>query len=369
MKNYFLFALLIISSSKIAFAAPSYLPVGPQQNIPVATVTNGGWEECYSDLYDNSLNQGAVLASCTGTDLMLACRPTGDTTLQLLAQAPRADALFDTPNDTPHIANGSGWYFDPDSAWGFVNGGDSSPGSPCDIENSNGGQRLCWHGQGNGGYRCGANKTLNNSAAFERIVYQPALEVGFYEPVGPQTNIPVSTVENGGWTECYRDTYATGGVDLATIQANCPGADLMLACRPTGSATLQLLAQANRLNVLFDTGIDTTTTHNANGSEWYYNDSRSWGFAAGGDAVNKASCDTTDSSDPQRLCWHTGSGNLQSGYRCGDDNGLNGNATFERIIYQANGFAAPTLFGDCDDNGVINILDVICTINKVLAGS
>ncbi|AVO33970.1 DUF11 domain-containing protein [Ottowia oryzae] len=155
-----------------------------------------------------------------------------------------------------------------------------------------------------------------------------------YLPVGPQKNVPVATVTGGGWVECYRDTYNKGndGAAWQAAQAGCAGARLMLACRPTGSSTIQLLAQAPRADVLTDTGTDLTTTHTANGTAWYWNNNLSWGFAAQGDSVAKNECDVAGSGDNDaRLCWH--SVNNAGGYRCGADMGLNSSTTFERIIY------------------------------------
>ena len=158
-----------------------------------------------------------------------------------------------------------------------------------------------------------------------------------YLPVGPQQNVPVSTVTNGGWTECYRDTYDTTGNSWSAIQSGCSGDRLMLACRATGSSTLQLLAQAPSADVLTDTGTDYVTVHSANGTDWYWNNNYSWGFAKAGDAVFKNQCDTSSSpGNDTRLCWHTldsGSGNIYGGYRCGSDAGLNSSSAFERIIY------------------------------------
>lgn len=87
-----------------------------------------------------------------------------------------------------------------------------------------------------------------------------------YVPVGPQVNVPVATVTAGGWTECHSDLYNVAGLDTTTVMAGCTGAQLMLACRPTGDATLTLLAQGPSADVIFDTGDDSTTTHSANGT-------------------------------------------------------------------------------------------------------
>lgn len=159
--------------------AQTYLPVGPQTNVPVDTVTGGGWEPCYQDTYDVHMDADTVLASCTGGRLMLACLETGSSTLTLLAQSARSDVIFDT-GDTQdlHIANGVGWYFDNTSlrSWGFVRAGDSVSKDNCDTDSSGANdERLCWHLNDVGGYRCGATEGLNGSSAFERIVFQAAL--------------------------------------------------------------------------------------------------------------------------------------------------------------------------------------------------
>jgi len=168
--------------------AQTFLPVGPRTNVPVATVTGGGWIECYRDLYGNiSLDPDTVLADCPGSLLMLSCRETGSSTLTLLAQGNRSDVTFDTGlnPDVTHIANGVGWYFnfnggsgaaDGENAWGFVRAGDSVQKTNCDVDTSGANdERLCWHLQDNiGGYRCGATEVLNSSESFERIVYVPS---------------------------------------------------------------------------------------------------------------------------------------------------------------------------------------------------
>ncbi len=163
------------------------------------------------------------------------------------------------------------------------------------------------------------------------------LAVTDYRPVGPQTNVMALQVALGGWTVCYSELYnlAPGG-SLATILAACNKANLMLACRPVGTNTYGVLAQAPRADVIFSTPVDTTTTHVANGTEWYFNTSYSWGFAKAGDAVSKNSCDTGVAADAeQRMCWHTSGGNLNQGWRCGSSEGLFSGA-WERVILHRN---------------------------------
>ncbi|POZ51221.1 hypothetical protein [Methylovulum psychrotolerans] len=158
-----------------------------------------------------------------------------------------------------------------------------------------------------------------------------------YDPIGPQTNVPVATLANSRWHECYRETYKTTGTGLATIQNQCPGSNLMLACRPTGSDTVQLLSEALRADVLFDTGT-SNTPHNANGTSWYFNNNYSWGFANQGDLLTRNACDNAPSATGQstRLCWQTANGAITNGGRCGANTGLEQSDAFERVIYQRN---------------------------------
>jgi hypothetical protein len=161
-----------------------------------------------------------------------------------------------------------------------------------------------------------------------------------YLPVGPQVDVPVTVVSSGGWTECYRDTY-DNELNAETVLERCPGDLLMLSCRPAGSSTLTLLAQAPREDVTFDTGENLDVTHIANGVGWYFNISapgetqpgqNAWGFVRAGDSVNKNNCDTLESgANDERLCWHLLVG--EGGYRCGATENLNSSTAFERIVY------------------------------------
>ena len=160
-----------------------------------------------------------------------------------------------------------------------------------------------------------------------------------YLPVGPQTNVPEGIVTGGGWKECFRNLYADSW-DIDELLANCPGTRLMLACRPTGSSTLTVLAQGAREDVTFDTGINDDVLHIANGVGWYFNDTYSWGFVRAGDSVFKDSCDTDESgANDERLCWHTN----DPGYRCGATLELNRSTEFERIVYSSSIAPIPTL--------------------------
>jgi hypothetical protein len=111
---------------------------------------------------------------------------------------------------------------------------------------------------------------------------------------------------------------------------------MMLAGGETNSGILKVLGQALETDVMFNTGDFNNNTHNANGLEWYFSDSTSWGFAPGGETVSRNSCDTTNSTSfgggtaadkERRLCWHTGNGNLDGGWRVGEVDFLNGGQT------------------------------------------
>lgn len=172
--NLSLLILLTLSFWHLEANAQTYLPVGPQTNVPEGTVTGGGWTECFRNLYNEGWDVDTVLSDCSGNRLMLACRSTGNSTLTLLAQGGRSDVTFDTGNNTDvlHLANGVGWYFsEAVGSWGFVRAGDSVLKTECDTDTSGANdERLCWHVNG-GGWRCGATQDLNGSVDFERIVY------------------------------------------------------------------------------------------------------------------------------------------------------------------------------------------------------
>jgi hypothetical protein len=157
---------------------------GIAQNLKIASLA--GWSQCYQDSYGTSSSLASIQQTCSGSQLMLACRQKGSDTLQLAAHAPRADVLFDTgPANVTHAANGVGWYFDAtgsSSSWGFAPQGDEVSRNSCDTQDSSingvgvdGQLRLCWHTDGGsiqGGWRCGRNDNLNGSFAFERLVFQ-----------------------------------------------------------------------------------------------------------------------------------------------------------------------------------------------------
>lgn len=163
----------------------------------------------------------------------------------------------------------------------------------------------------------------------------PVTASAAFMPFGPQNDIPVATVTGTwGWSVCYSGNYSEM-VPLSTVLSGCTGDNLMLAARPVGSLAYDVLAAAPAADVLFNTGTGNTT-HSANGSEWYYSPSYSWGFAGAGDVVNRTSCDVngsawTGGNERDRLCWHTSSNIMTPGWRSGNNIDVF-TASWERVI-------------------------------------
>jgi hypothetical protein len=146
---------------------------GPQTNISLSGLS--GWTVCHTDRYEeSSTSLSTILSNCNQEKLMLACRQTGSDNLIVAAYAHRDDVTYDTgTGDTPHNANGVGWYYDDSYSWGFADQGDPIDRNSCDTASSAGQYRLCWHTSGgnlNHGWRCGTNTDLNSSSAYERLV-------------------------------------------------------------------------------------------------------------------------------------------------------------------------------------------------------
>jgi hypothetical protein len=172
-------------------AGAAYYPSGPQKFVPVTALE--GWKLCFHDLYGDGTSAIAdIRTQCDGDPLLLAGGPTGNPTLTVLAAAPRADVFFNTgQSDTPHNANGSGWYFSNDYSWGFAKQGDPIQRDSCDILGAtgyppgpNGNLRLCWHtdtGVLDGGWRAGTTGDLFD-AGYTRYIFEPAPKIPLVSP-------------------------------------------------------------------------------------------------------------------------------------------------------------------------------------------
>jgi hypothetical protein len=158
----------------------------------------------------------------------------------------------------------------------------------------------------------------------------------YWQP-GVQENVDVSALV--GWTQCYLGTY--GDFESPPIpmvlQQQCTGSKLLMACRMAGSTTLAVLAMAPRADVTFECGMAVNCTKQSNGVGWYFDNNSSWGFAPGGQPVDRqfGTCDDTIAQGDQRLCWTTTFNTLDSGVRCGANQALF-DFTYERLIFEAN---------------------------------
>jgi hypothetical protein len=88
--------------------------------------------------------------------------------------------------------------------------------------------------------------------------------------------------------------------------------------------------------VFFDCGTSATCAQQSNGVGFYYSDNFSWGFARGGDPLNRDECDFDDadpSTSPFRMCVHTyADQTVQPGYRCGTN--IISDTSFARVAYK-----------------------------------
>lgn len=157
-------------------AEAQYNPFGVQQNVAVATVTGGGWTQCYSATMSVVIGTSAqnVLNVCTQNEIMMAGRQTGSSTLLLLASGNRSEVIQDTGINafTTQAVNGAAWYFAANFSWGFDILGGTVNKNTCDI--NNGAFKMCLHTNDTGGYRIGNLTVLNASTAYEKIFYQRA---------------------------------------------------------------------------------------------------------------------------------------------------------------------------------------------------
>ncbi len=158
------------------------------------------------------------------------------------------------------------------------------------------------------------------------VRWQPARQAP-----GVQQNIPIAALEARGFVPCHVETYAEGGTPLTDIRAACGGAELAVGCRAAGADALNVVAEGDYAQVLFDVGDGLTAQHTHNGVAWYLSAQASWGFAPAGSAVRRLTCDTENEDGERRLCWHTNAGNLMGGYRCGLQTTFGDDV--ERVIY------------------------------------
>jgi len=152
-----------------------------------------------------------------------------------------------------------------------------------------------------------------------------------YLPVGPQHDVSLSTILDGGWTQCYAASFgAPVGNSAERVLSSCTGTYLLMGGRATGASSFLLLAAGKASDITTDTGAGTSNTHAVNGAEWYFAPNWSWGFAPLGASVSLNSCDVAWGGD--RFCLHTL--DWTGGYRVGDITGLNGSESYEKVFFE-----------------------------------
>jgi hypothetical protein len=209
----------------------------------------------------------------------------------------------------------------------------------------------------------GRNFMLRSLCAVIAVLGTLALPAGAfaappsYYPDGPQAFVDRSALTD--WTQCWASTYESEGVDLGQVLAGCQGQYMMLAGGLAGAPTWDVVAAAPRADVLFDTHnsiLDTTSTHTANGTDWYFGTNWSWGFLKAGDPRDIFQCDGEVRTNTElRLCWHTGADGvfadnaINPGYRAGDR--FSFGPDLERAIYVSDGTP------DADGDGIGDTTD------------
>ena len=167
-------------------SADLIIPAGVQQNVPVSTVTDvWGWNLAYQGSYgDFDVPIDDLFAGVeAGGYVMYAAKPTGSSTITLLAAAEESDVRTVTSGNSTTTSNGAEWYYNGLSI-GFAGLGDTINQLSADVNSSNADLRLSWHTDGiggnsdgvapinvDGGWRVGATTSLNNSTSFERLVF------------------------------------------------------------------------------------------------------------------------------------------------------------------------------------------------------
>jgi Notch-like protein len=150
---------------------------GPEAARTYSSVTAQGFTPCYSSFYSGTTAIGTIQQQCTQSVLMMACRPVRSPTLTVSAMANWGDVFFDVGvgADSVHGANGSDWYYNGESSWGFAPPGAGVSRNSCDTAATLPEQRLCWHTGGASvqpGWRCGATTGLNGDGGWERLIFQ-----------------------------------------------------------------------------------------------------------------------------------------------------------------------------------------------------
>lgn len=183
---------------------------------------------------------------------------------------------------------------------------------------------------------------------------------------GYRTDLSVN--ELVGWELCWAETYGESS-PLADLLGACDGEQVLVACRPAGDDVFQLAAMGDTAEVFRDTGDNNNDTNEHNGVGWYFSENTSVGFVPGGAVPARNSCDTNalgengndDGTGEGRMCWHSGGGSTQGGYRCGNTTAFD--QRYERLVYTVPRRIEPPVCDngqDDDRDGLVDAHDPGC---------
>lgn len=179
-------------------------------------------------------------------------------------------------------------------------------------------------------------KALTAVAIAALTQFTPA-QAAVYTAVGVQNDVSYDAVINGGWEVLYRGHYGDSFSFSDVVAGVADNTNIMVAGIQNNSSNFDVLAYASKADVTQVTAINGT--HEANGTNWYYNN-YSMGFAGQGDVIFQTSADVVgsgqfgyDTIERDRLSWHTGSvGYVFGGWRSGSNIWLNGSTDFDRVV-------------------------------------
>jgi hypothetical protein len=101
----------LLVGTSTASAVGAYYPSGPQRNVPISTITSGGWTLCWSNLFSASDTLANIESSCTGNYLLEAGGVAGASSYLLAAAGERSSVLGVTSQNQTNLNNGTYWYY------------------------------------------------------------------------------------------------------------------------------------------------------------------------------------------------------------------------------------------------------------------
>ena len=161
-----------------------------------------------------------------------------------------------------------------------------------------------------------------------------------YLPFGVQTDVSLSTIEEGGWEVCFTNTYdkiMTDPLIESIANDTCTKKKIMVSCRRTDTPdTLTMLAWAPR-DYVFKKGSSAGDNDISHGTRWFWTGTF-FGFSIAGSPSD--SC-YSDQDKESRLCWKR-SGNY-GGWSCGANRVLNSKG-WERVFLHQNMFKEVNIY-------------------------